>query len=100
MSEDYGNNFVVLIDEDGNEIEFEHIDTVEMDGETYMAFIPAELSTEDEAEVVILKVVNEDGEDMLVAVEDDDEAERAYNMVMERVEEMYDIAEAEATELQ
>ena len=28
MSEEYGNDFVTLIDEDGNEVEFEHIDTV------------------------------------------------------------------------
>ena len=29
MSEEYGNDFVTLIDEDGNEVEFEHIDIVE-----------------------------------------------------------------------
>ena len=27
MNEEYGNDFVTLIDEDGNEVEFEHIDT-------------------------------------------------------------------------
>ena len=32
MSEEYGNDFVTLIDEDGNEVEFEHIDTVEFSG--------------------------------------------------------------------
>ena len=47
MSEEYGNDFVTLIDEDGNEVEFEHIDTVEYEGVTYLAFIPAELSVED-----------------------------------------------------
>lgn len=39
MSEEYGNDFVTLIDEDGNEVEFEHIDTVEYNGVTYLAFI-------------------------------------------------------------
>ena len=34
MSSDYGNNYIVLTDQDGNEKEFEHIDTVDMDGET------------------------------------------------------------------
>ena len=53
MSEEYGNDFVTLIDEDGNEVEFEHIDTVEYEGVTYLAFIPAELSVEEDAEVVI-----------------------------------------------
>ena len=97
MSEDFGNNYVVLTDEDGNEVEFEHIDTVEVDGETYMAFIPAELAVDEEAEVVILKVVEEDGEEVLVSVEDDDEADRVFDIVMERVEDMYeDCVEPEA----
>ena len=90
MSEDFGNNYVVLTDEDGNEVEFEHIDTVEVDGETYMAFIPAELAVDEEAEVVILKVVEEDGEEVLVSVEDDDVADRVFDIVMERVEDMYE----------
>ena len=73
MSEEFGNNYVVLTDEDGNEVEFEHIDTVELNGETYMAFIPAELSAEDEAEVVILKIVEEGGEEILASVDDEEE---------------------------
>ena len=59
MSEEYGNDFVTLIDEDGNEVEFEHIDTVEYEGVTYLAFIPAELSVEEDAEVVIMQVVTD-----------------------------------------
>ena len=79
MSEEYGNDFVTLIDEDGNEVEFEHIDTVEYEGVTYLAFIPAELSVEEDAEVVIMQVVtDENGEELLEGVED--------NIVMERAE--------------
>ena len=80
MSDDFGNNYVVLTDEDG------------MDGETYMAFIPADLKVEEEAEVVILKVVEEDGEEILVSVDDDDEADRVFELVMDDVESMYDDA--------
>ncbi len=90
MSEEFGNNYVVLTDEDGNEQEFQHIDTVEMDGETYLAFIPAELAVEDEAEVVILQIVEEDGEEVLTSVEDDEIADRVYQAVMEHVEEAYE----------
>ena len=93
MSEDFGNNYVVLTDEDGNEVEFEHIDTVEVDGETYMAFIPAELAVDEEAEVVILKVVEEDGEELLATVDDDDENLRIYNLFMDRLEDMYEAPE-------
>ena len=85
MSEEYGNDFVTLIDEDGNEVEFEHIDTVEYEGVTYLAFIPAELSVEEDAEVVIMQVVtDENGE--LEGVEDDDIADAVFNIVMERAE--------------
>lgn len=90
MSEEFGNDYVVLTDEDGNEVEFEHIDTVDVDGQTYMAFIPAKLAVEEEAEVVILKVVEENGEEILATVEDDSEADRVFEIVMERVEEMYE----------
>ncbi len=66
MSEEYGNDFVTLIDEDGNEVGFEHIDTVEYEGVTYLAFIPAELCVEEDAEVVIMQVVtDENGEELL-----------------------------------
>ena len=87
MSEEYGNDFVTLIDEDGNEVEFEHIDTVEYEGVTYLAFIPAELSVEEDAEVVIKQVVtDENGEELLEGVEDDDIADAVFNIVMERAE--------------
>lgn len=86
MSEEYGNDFVTLIDEDGNEVEFEHIDTVEYEGRTYLAFIPAELSVEEDAEVVIMQIVEENGEEMLEGVEDDDIADAVFQIVMERAE--------------
>ena len=86
MSEEYGNDFVTLIDEDGNEVEFEHIDTVEYNGVTYPAFIPAEISIEEDAEVVIMQIVEENGEELLEAVEDDEIADAVFNIVMERAE--------------
>lgn len=90
MSEAFGNDYVVLTDEDGNEVEFQHIDTVEVNGQTYMAFIPAELAVDEEAEVVILKVVEENGEEILATVEDEAEADKIFEIVMERVEDMYE----------
>lgn len=93
MSEAMDNNLVTLTDEDGVEMEFEHIDTIEMDGETYLAFIPANLAVEDEAEVVVLKVVEENGEEILISIDNEDELMTAYNKFMERVEEMYEFDE-------
>ena len=56
-----------LTDEDGNEIELEHLDTVEYNGQTYMAFLPAEMSLEDAYELFILKVELEE-EQLLLQV--------------------------------
>ncbi len=86
MSSEYGNDFVTLIDEDGNEVEFEHIDTVEYESETYLAFIPAELDVEDYAEVVIMRVIEEDGEELLEGVDDEDIAEAVFQIVMDHAE--------------
>ena len=86
MSEEYGNDFVTIIDDEGNEFEFEHIDTVEYNGVTYLAFIPAEISIEEDAEVVIMQIVEENGEELLEAVEDDEIADAVFNIVMERAE--------------
>lgn len=91
MSEELGNDFVTLIDDEGNEVEFEHIDTLEYEGKTYLAFIPADLSLEEEAEVVIMQIVEENGEEMLEAVEDDEIADAVFDLVMARAEEeMFD----------
>lgn len=95
MSEEFGNNIVTLTDEDGTELQFEHIDTLELDGQTYLAFIPAEIKAEDEAEVVVLKVSDVDGEEMLISIDDEVELMNAYNAFMDRLEEMYDLEESE-----
>ena len=77
MSEEFGGNFVSLTDEDGNEIELEHLDTIEYNGSVYMAFFPVEEADEEgeapqdedeEAGLIILKVVMQDGEEQLSTV--------------------------------
>lgn len=105
MSEEYGNDFVVLTDEDGNEEEFEHLDTMEYEGETYMAFIPAEMSALDEAELVILKLVNEgDDDEMLESIDDEALLEEVYGMFLERLQDqdddLYDDEEEEDDEVE
>lgn len=88
MSEDFGPNFITLTDEDGNEIELEYIDALELDGQTYMAFFPA--VEEDEAKnedlgLVILKSITENGEEMLSTLDSDEELERVYDLFMEQL---------------
>ena len=67
-------DYYTLTDENGNESEYELIGTCEMNGNKYFALIPADTAEDAEyLEYVILKNVMEDGEEMLVSVDDDDE---------------------------
>lgn len=64
-----------LTDEEGNESDFEFIGRIELDNNTYVALIPVEGTEE---EYVILKVeTDENGEEMLITIEDDDEFDKA-----------------------
>ena len=88
MSGGYGNDFVTIVDDDGEEFELEHLDTVEIDNELYMAFIPADMDEDDENYgLVILKVVTQDDEDSLITVDDEDELNAAYATFVERLSE-------------
>lgn len=87
MSE-YGNDFVVLTDEEGNEQEFEHIHTVELNDKTYFILIPAEMVLEQEAEVVILRLdEDENGEEYLASLEDVAEEEEVFGIFLDEYEE-------------
>ena len=57
-----------LTDEEGNEVEFELIDSVDFEGVEYLILLPPE---EDAAEVVILEVEpHEDGTESYLSVDD------------------------------
>ena len=90
MDNEYGNDFITLTDEEGNEIELEHLDTIEYNGETYMAFLPAYNSAEemlnDSVEFIVLKVDDSEGEEMLVTVDDEDILQKVFDMFVERLE--------------
>ena len=88
MSETYGSDFITIMDEDGTEFELEVLSTMDYNGAQYLAVIPAG-SEEDaeELEVSILKSVEEDGEPILCAIEDEEELESVYNLIMDALYE-------------
>ena len=90
MSEDFGPNFITLTDEDGNEIELEYVDAIEVDGQTYMAFFPTVEDKADEAKaedfgLVILKSIVENGEELLSTLDSDEELDKVYDLFMEQL---------------
>jgi uncharacterized protein YrzB (UPF0473 family) len=85
MLDRYGSDFMTIVDEDGTEYELEVLSTLEFIGFTYLAVIPAddthpELNSLD---VCILKSVEENGESILVAIEDEAELEAVNNLIMD-----------------
>ena len=88
MADAYGSDFMTIVDEDGTEFELEILSSIEYNGETYLAVIPAGSDTEDATpEVSILKSVEEDGEPILCAIEDDNELETVYNLIIDQMYE-------------
>ena len=87
MEDIYGADFMTIVDEDGTEYELEVLSSLEWQGNTYLAVIPAGLDEEEDAEVSILKSVEEDGESILAAIEDEQELETVYEMIMEQLYE-------------
>lgn len=87
MADHYGSDFMTIVDEDGTEFELEVLTTIEYNGETYLAVIPAGLDDEEEMEVSLLKSVEEDGEPILSAIEDEQELETVYSLMMEQLYE-------------
>ena len=84
----YGSDFITISDDDGKEYELEVLSTLEYDGCTYLAVIPAEESQDTlQLEVSILKSVEEDGEEILCAIEDEEELETVYGLIMDALYE-------------
>ncbi|MDO4517444.1 MAG: DUF1292 domain-containing protein [Bacillota bacterium] len=87
MSEEYGANFITVTDEEGNEFELEHLDTIEFNGTTYLAFFPAvsedqEEDGEEDLGLILMKVIQENGEELLSTLDSEEETDAVYNEFM------------------
>ena len=89
MNDQYGSDFICIVDEDGTEYELEVLKTIEYNGCTYLAVILADSDKGELAdlEVSILKSVEEDGEPILCAIEDEAELEAVNTLIMESLYE-------------
>ena len=87
MIDDFGSDFMTIVDEDGTEFELEVLSTLEYNGETYLAVTLADGEEYDNPEVSILKSVEEDGEPILAAIEDEEELEAVYSLIMDQLYE-------------
>ena len=97
MADEMEKNILVLTDEDGNDFEVEHLDTVEYNNQVYAAFIPATMSLEDSYELIIMKIVlEENGDEALVLLDDEEEEADLFQIFSERLEESFEEDEEDA----
>lgn len=76
---------IILIDEEGQELEFQIVDVMEFEGSFYAVLLPWE-EKEDES-AIVFKVKKENDEDVLYEIEDDDEWERVVEYWNSTVED-------------
>lgn len=86
MENQYGSDFITISDEDGTEYELEVLSSIEYNGATYLAVIPADLD-QLAPEVTIVKSVEEDGEEILCVVEDAQELQAVNDLLMDSLYE-------------
>ncbi|MCL2588148.1 MAG: DUF1292 domain-containing protein [Oscillospiraceae bacterium] len=87
MSNEFGGDFVSITDEEGNEFELELLDALVHNDIYYHAFIPAaaEEDGEEDLEIIILKAVDQDGEELLSTLDSEEELAEVYDLFMERL---------------
>jgi len=104
-------DIIVMLDENGEEEEFEYLDSVELDGKEYVVLLPLDEDEEiddedlededyedideddldDDDEVVILRVEHENGEEVYVNIESDDELDEVFEVFKAKMDEEYGI---------
>lgn len=84
-------NTIILNDEDGNEVEFEYLDVVETDEKEYIVLLPVE--DQEKGEVVIFRVEGEGEDETYVSVDDEEEAEKVFNLFKEKAKDDFDFAD-------
>ena len=87
MDNNFGSDYMTIVDEEGTEFELEVLSTLEYNGCEYLAVIPAGSEDDEDLEVSILKNVEEDGELVLCAIEDEEELQAVYDLIMDALYE-------------
>ena len=96
MDDSFGPDFITVTDEEGNDFELEMVDSLEHNGITYYAMFPAveedeatgqpkDVDADDEEYgLVIMKAIEENGEELLSTLDSDEELDTVYELFMER----------------
>lgn len=90
-------NLIELIDDDGNSVMFEHVATIEHEGETYIMVVEeavldeAEENDDADIEAMVLKVeTDEDGKEVYATIEDEALAAVVFEKCLDALDEVLD----------
>ena len=85
--EDFGVDYVTIVDDEGQEYELEVLDSIEMNGKNYMAFLPADMDENDpDYGMIILRVLeDENGDTVYESVDEESELDPVYNEFVKRI---------------
>ena len=82
----FGNDIYTIVDDEGRELTLEHLETMQVEDHTYMAFLPADMDEDDpDYGIVLLEAVEEGGEVVFATIDEDDVREAVYEMFMEEL---------------
>lgn len=103
MSEEFNNdleneeidNIIILNDENGEEVPFEFLDLIELDGEEYVVLLPVEEEDTDADEVVILRLEDTESEDeeSYVSVDDEEILNKVFEMFKEKFKDEFNFVD-------
>ena len=84
MSEDFGSDFITIVDDAGQEFELEVLDSMDYNGESYVAFLPANMdeSDPDYGIIILRSVLDENGDELFESIDDDDQLQDVYEHFM------------------
>lgn len=84
MSEDFGSDYVTIVDDEGQESDLEVLDSMDYNGESYVAFLPADMDENDpDYGIIILRsVFDENGDELFESIDDDDKLQDVYEHFM------------------
>ena len=84
MSEEFCNDYLTIEDEEGNTFELEVLGGFDFEDRSYMAALPADMEeTDPDFGIILLRIEEEDGEEIFASIDDDDELDRVYEYYMQ-----------------
>jgi len=90
MSE-HNENIAIFTDDDGNDVELEHLDTIKMNEKVYIVCVPVLDEDVEVEEIIILEAMkDENGGDCFLQIEDDDVLDEVCAEFKERNSDLFD----------